>query len=466
MGALWQQSARGLAAKIAAREVSSREVIEAHLARIAAVNDKLNAVVLVLADSAREAADAADAKVKSGVPLGPLHGVPITVKANVDLVGSPTTHGVPAFAEAFPSEDAPVTERMKAAGAIPIGRTNLPDMGLRVHTVSALYGLTKNPWNPDVTTGGSSGGEASALASGMSPLGLGNDIGGSLRNPAFCCGIASLKPGLGRIPWASSIEPRSPLLAAQKMAVEGPMARHVSDLKLAFAVLAGAHPRDPESVPAPLRGPDLARPIKVAVVPDPPGGTTDPAISAGVRAAAKALADAGYEVEEVTPPLIEEAIDVWAKWLCWEFGLMSGQMAQIMSEEAMGFFRDFAATQGEPSFAASVELQIRRHAVARAWAEFFTRYPLVLGPTWCQPQFAHGADIADTSGTLVMNTFRFVLPMNLLGLPVCCVPVGTANGLPVGVQIIGGRFREDLCLDAGEAIEARLGRITPIDPRA
>jgi amidase len=134
MGALWQQSARGLAAKIAAREVSSREVIEAHLARIAAVNDKLNAVVLVLADSARAAADAADARVKSGAPLGPLHGVPITVKANVDLVGSPTTHGVPAFAEAFPSEDAPVTERMKAAGAIPIGRTNLPDMGLRIHT--------------------------------------------------------------------------------------------------------------------------------------------------------------------------------------------------------------------------------------------------------------------------------------------------------------------------------------------
>jgi amidase len=465
MGALWQESARGLAAKIAAREVSSREVIEAHLARIAAVNDKLNAVVLVLADSAREAADAADARVKSGAPLGPLHGVPITVKANVDLVGSATTHGVPAFAEAFPSADAPVTERMKAAGAIPVGRTNLPDMGLRIHTVSALYGLTKNPWRQDVTTGGSSGGEASALASGMSPLGLGNDIGGSLRNPAFCCGIASLKPGRGRIPWASAIEPRSPLLAAQMMAVEGPMARHVADVRLGFSVLAGAHPRDPESVPAPLRGPDLARPIKVAVVPDPPGGTTDPAISAGVRAAAKALADAGYEVEEVTPPLVEEAIAVWSDWLCWEFGAMSGQMAQIMSDEAMGFFREFATSRGEPNFGGSVELQIRRHVVARAWGEFFARYPLVLGPTWCQPQFAHGADVAPGGAEMVANTFRFVLPMNLLGLPVVCVPVGTANGLPIGVQIIGNRFREDLCLDAGEAIEARMGLITPIDPR-
>jgi amidase len=136
-----------------------------------------------------------------------------------------------------------------------------------------------------------------------------------------------------------------------------------------------------------------------------------------------------------------------------------------MSDEAMGFFREFVSSRGEPSYAGGVELQIRRHMVARAWSEFFTHYPLILGPTWCQPQFAHGADVAPGGSEMVANTFRFVLPMNLLGLPVACVPTGLANGLPLGVQIIGNRFREDLCLDAAEAIEARLGLITPIDPR-
>jgi amidase len=464
--ALWQQSATGLAGAIARREVTSRAVIEAHLDRIDAVNGAVNAVVTVLAETALAAADAADAAVAAGAALGPLHGVPITVKANIDLMGCPTTHGVPAFAQAFPDEDAPVVERMKAAGAIPIGRTNLPDMALRIHTDSALYGLCRNPFDAARTTGGSSGGEGAALATGMSPLGLGNDIGGSLRNPAFACGIASLKPTLGRIPWASAIEPKSPNLAAQLMAVEGPMARHVGDLRLALSVLAGPHVRDPWSVPAPLTRPTPPAPIAVAVVPAPPGGDTAPEISAGVRAAAAALADAGYAVTEVTPPMLEDAIATWADWLAWEFGLMGDVLGQIMSTDAMGFFQAFAALRGPADFAASVELQARRHRIARAWSMFFAEYPIILGPTWCQPQFRHGFDIAGPdSAAQTVELMRFVVPMNLLGLPVVCVPAGLANGLPLGVQVIGDRFREDLCLDAAEAIEARLGRITPIDPR-
>ncbi|GGE17340.1 indoleacetamide hydrolase [Polymorphobacter glacialis] len=463
---LWQQSATSLAAMIAARQTTSRAVIEAHLARIAAVNPAVNAIVTVLTDSALAAADAADAAVASGGELGPLHGVPITVKSNIDLTGTPTTHGVPAFAQAFPDEDAPVTQRMKAAGAIPIGRTNMPDMGLRVHTDSGLYGLTRNPFDGSRTSGGSSGGEGAALATGMSPLGLGNDIGGSLRNPAFACGIASLKPSLGRIPWASAIEPRSPVLAAQLMAVEGPMARHVGDLRLALSVLAGPHPRDPVSVPAPLTGPSLAGRIKVAVVTAPPGGATHPSISAGVRAAADALSDAGYDVSEITPPMVEEAIAVWSQWLAWEFGLMSDLLGQILSPDAMGFLKSFLSVQGSQDFPGSVQLQVRRHTVARAWSAFLADYPLILGPTWCQPQFPHGFDIAGPgSSTEVGELMRFVVPMNLLGLPVVCVPTGMAGGLPLGVQIIGDRFREDLCLGAGEAIEARLGHLTPIDPR-
>ena len=205
-----------------------------------------------LDDSALAAADAADREVADGGDLGPFHGVPITVKENIDLLGSPTTQAVPAFAEALPAEDAPVTARMKAAGAIPLARTNLPDFGLRVHTDSSLHGLTRNPHHPDRTAGGSSGGEAAAIATGMSPLGLGNDIGGSLRNPAHCCGIASIKPSVGVVAQASSLPPEDPTLSFQQMAVQGTMARRVADVRASFQVVAGPDVRDPFSLPVTL----------------------------------------------------------------------------------------------------------------------------------------------------------------------------------------------------------------------
>src|ERR1700758_4809101 len=207
MSEIWQLSATELAQRIAKRELSSVEVVNAHLARIDAVNPALNAIVKVLGDEARAEAASADRKLAAGEKGGPLHGVPFTVKENIDMAGLPTTWGVPALAQAVTPMDAPVVERMRAAGAIPIGRTNLPDLALRIHTASSLHGLTRNPWHPDRTAGGSSGGEAAALASGISPIGLGNDIGGSLRNPANACGIASIRPSFGRVPDADCGQP-------------------------------------------------------------------------------------------------------------------------------------------------------------------------------------------------------------------------------------------------------------------
>jgi amidase len=225
---LWTKTASELAALIADGEVSSRAVVEAHLARMDEVNGHCNAVTLVLAAEALEGADAADAVVATGEPLGPFHGVPCTVKENVDVAGTATTQGLPAFADLVSPVDAPVVERLRAAGAIPIGRTNLPELGLRISTDNPLHGLTRNPWHPDLTAGGSSGGEGSAIASGMSPLGLGNDIGGSVRNPAFCCGITSLKPSHGRLPSYSVFEhDQTPPLSSQVMLTDGPMARSV-----------------------------------------------------------------------------------------------------------------------------------------------------------------------------------------------------------------------------------------------
>jgi amidase len=465
---LWRLSAIDLAGRIAAREVSSREVVEAHLGRIAAVNPRLNAIVRVLTDEARAGADAADRAVAAGEALGPLHGVPITVKENIDMAGLPTTQGVPVLAGLIASLDAPVVERMRAAGAIPIGRTNLPDFAFRVHTDSSLHGLTRNPWNPERTTAGSSGGEASALAAGMSPLGLGNDIGGSLRNPANACGIASIRPSFGRVPSAGTTSPADRPLAGQIMAVEGPMARRVADVRLGLRILSGAHPRDPWSLDAPFEGPAHRGPIRVAVAAAPPGEATDPAIIAVVRAAADALADAGYDVVDACPPRYAEAVEVWGRFINGDFDAAMDIMMSMMGEDGRAFLAAIRGGLGRLATAADYTAVMgQRDGVARDWSLFMAEHPLVLSPTWTQLPFVHGFDAASPANAMAtLDLMRPVLPANLLGLPSACVPAGkdAATGLPIGVLLTGRRMRDDQCLDAAEAVEARLGLKTPIDP--
>jgi amidase len=468
MSEIWQLSATELAQRIARRQLSSAEVVDAHLARIDAVNPALNAVVRVLADEARAAAALADKRLADGETVGPLHGVPFTVKENIDMAGLPTTWGVPALATAVVPADAPVVERMRAAGAIPIARTNLPDMALRVHTDSSLHGLTRNPWHPGRTAGGSSGGEAAALASGMSPIGLGNDIGGSLRNPANACGIASIRPSAGRVPDAGFVPAEDRLLAVQLMNVQGPMARRVADVRLGLQVLMGAHPRDPWSIDAPFEGPILARPIRVAVLPEPPGGGTDPKVAAAVRRAAQALVDAGCVVEETCPPRYDDAIGCWQRLIMGDFGSVLALLSPMMGADAMAFLNNF--NQDIPPLADAAawsQLMAKRDGIARAWSTFMADRPLLLSPTWTQLPFEHGFDSATPAGSAATKELmRPVVPANLLGLPSACVPAGRdeETGLPIGVLITGRRLREDLCLEAAEAIEARLGVATPIDP--
>src|SRR5438552_8876049 len=371
MSEIWQLPATELAQRIARRQLSSAEVIDAHLARIDAVNPALNAVVRVLADEARAAAVLADKKRAAGEAVGPLHGVPFTVKENIDMAGLPTTWGVPALSQAVAPADAPVVERMRAAGAIPIARTNLPDMALRVHTDSSLHGLTRNPWHPGRTAGGSSGGEAAALASGMSPIGLGNDIGGSLRNPANACGIASIRPSAGRVPDAGYVPAEDHLLAVQLMNVQGPMARRVADVRLGLRILMGAHARDPWSIDVPFDGLPLARPIRVAVVPEPPGGGTDPKVAATVRRAAQALADAGYVVEEAFPPRYEDAVGCSALLIMGDFASVLGMLAPMMGVDATAFVNNFNETVPPLADVASFShLMVERDGIARGWSTF------------------------------------------------------------------------------------------------
>ncbi len=463
---LWCMSATDLAAAIRSRQTSSQEVIQAHLRRIEEVNPAVNAVTVVLADQALDAAKAADRAVAAGGELPRLHGVPFTVKENIDLVGSPTTVGLRALAGAYPRLDAPVVERLRAAGAIPMGRTNCPTFTLRWHTDSELWGATVNPWERSRTPGASSGGEAAALATGMSPLGLGNDGLGSLRWPAQCCGISALKPTLGRIPHATTIEPTDFPIGYQLTGVEGPMARRVADLQAALEVLAGPSWRDPWSVPAPLRGPEPAKPIRVALVVDPTGQGTANQVQDGVRKAARALEDAGYAVEEVQPPSIEVAAKTLLSMLntpdmraAWQ------RFSPLMPADTQRFLSAFYEVAGDPDPATTIQSFVVRQSLLRAWGAFQEQHPLIVAPIFTDLPFEAGTDLDDGRVAETIRGMRMAMAVNALGLPAVALPVGIGDGLPQVVQVIGPRYREDLCLDAAAALEDRVGIITPIDPR-
>jgi amidase len=333
-----------------------------------------------------------------------------------------------------------------------------------VNTESSLYGATHNPWRHGHTAGGSSGGEASAIASGMSPIGLGNDIGGSLRNPAYACGIASIKPSRGRVAQVNDSALFDMPLSSQLMLAQGVLARHVGDVRAGLEVLMGADPRDPLTVSAPLHGPEVSR--KVALVASPPGGSTDPAVAEGVRVAGRALQAAGYEVQEIEPPMLFETYFAWTELILTSLKVDEELLRSVIGEGGQKFL-EFTDIDFPPATSESIQrMHQARFAVARSWRTFLSEYPLVLGPTWTQAPFAHGFDIESKESAMsVVEMFRFVLPANLLGLPAACVPTGVANGFATGAQIIGDLFREDLCLEAAEVIEQSVGVLTPIDPR-
>jgi amidase len=462
---LWRESATTLAAMIRAGEVTSREVIEAHLERIDEVNSVVNAVVEVRPDEVRAEAGVADAIVRSGVELGPLHGVPFTIKISHDVAGYATSEGCVTLKDFVATKDAPTVARLRAAGAVALARTNMPDLGLRMNTESSLFGATHNPWRHGFSAGGSSGGEAAALATGMSPIGIGGDIGGSLRSPAYACGIASIKPSRGRVPATNPSATYDPGIEEQVMGVSGVMARRVDDVVLGLQVVMGAHPSDPQSVDVPYQGPAQAR--RVALVATPSGGTTDPDVAEGVRVAGRALEAAGYEVEEVEPPMLFEALFAWAELISTNLAVNSPMLTSLIGEGGRRFL-ELTDTGFAPSTPEALYVMHQsRWRVAKAWREFMTDYPLVVGPTWTQPPFELGFDIVDQESAFkVVEMVRFTLPANLMGLPAACVPTGVTNGFPTGAQVIANLYREDLCLGAARVIEESVGPLTPIDPHA
>ena len=466
-GQLWRWDAADLAQAIRTRAISARDAVSAALDRLAAVNPRINAIVETLGDEALAAATDADEQVRRGEPLGPLHGVPVTVKVNTDQRGHATTNGIVAFRDVIAPDDAPVAANLKKAGAIIIGRTNTPAFSWRWFTDNDLHGATLNPWNSAITPGGSSGGAAAALAAGIGAVAHGNDIGGSIRYPAYACGLAGMRPSFGRVPSFNPSAPEERPLSAQMMSVQGPLARRVRDLRLGLAAMAQFDPRDPWWVPAPLQGLPVARPIRVAVSADPGGLGVAPAVAAAIRQAAGWLAEAGYVVEEKEPPDFMAAVDAWRTILGTETRIGMLPMIEKYGDKAVRhmarYFDKLTPSLNLPSFGKALA---SRSTLLRAWMLFFEDFPLVLVPVSCEPPFPAGHDQGDDD-TLdrLVTAQRAQFPPACLGLPGISVPTGIAAGLPMGVQLIAGRFREDLLLDAAEIIEARAPMPTPLDPR-
>ena len=462
---LWQLDATELAFQIRTGRVSAREATQACLARMDAVNGKLNAVVQRFDEEALTMADAADAARARGDALGPLHGVPVTTKENVDQRGRATTNGVAANASHVAIEDSPVVANLRNAGAVFIGRTNTPAYSMRIITNNDVHGRTLNPRDAVITPGGSSGGAGAAIASGMGPIAHGNDIGGSVRIPAYCNGVVGLRVSLGRIAAFNPSQPAARGIGGQLMSVQGPLTRSVRDARLALSVMARGDARDTRWADVPLRGPAAPRPIRVALVPEVPGGFTHPAQVAAVRRAGAALAAAGYLVDEYLPPDIEAVVQLWHDIGSTDVFPALWPLMQKHGDEggrtSMQLWRTLVPGKDLAGFTAALA---QRDGLLQRWQTFFVDTPLVLMPTLADLPPPQDEDLTLAGQRRVLDSLRACLVAPALGLCGLALPVGSYGHLRTGVQIHAARFREDIVLDAGEVIEAAEGVVQPIDP--
>jgi aspartyl-tRNA(Asn)/glutamyl-tRNA(Gln) amidotransferase subunit A len=445
-----------IAELIAKRELSPVEAVQAHLDRIAEVNPKVNAIV-TLAGGALEAAKKAETEVMSGARLGPLHGVPFTVKDSVDTAGVLTQRGSPIFKGRVPDTDATVVARLKAAGAILIAKTNPPEFAYSIETDNFLTGQTNNPWNLDYTPGGSSGGESAALAAGMSPLGVGSDLSISLRGPAAHTGVVGFKATHGRLPMTGHW-PRVP----RRLWHIGPMARSVRDVALAYSLMAGPDGADGFST-SPLGldagvGAAPNRPLRVGWLASPGFfGPTDPEVVATVKAAAQALSDAGCHVEQVRLPVLEQTD---ASTVLWKLQQMESrpEFERVTAGHETQIFRHAKLILSTPDTPIA-DFVAAEQAVERlrdGFAEYFQRYDVLLGPVTPFPATKHGLKDLVVDGKTVspFHVQSATSPFSLTGMPALSMLFGTSsNNLPIGVQIVSSWLAESTVLKTASLLE-------------
>lgn len=442
-------TATELTALIRARQLSAVEATRAALARIDQLNPRINAIVQRMDDRALADAAAIDALIAKGEDPGPLAGVPVTVKVNVDQQGLATTNGLRIQQDLIATEDSPPVTNLRRAGAIIVGRTNTPAFSLRWFTRNSLHGATQNPTFPGLTPGGSSGGAAAAVAAGLGPLAHGTDIAGSIRYPAHACGIHGLRPGLGRVP-AFNATAGDRLIGGQLMAVSGPLARSAADLRLGLQALSQPDPRDPwwtPATPAPY-----ARRAALALAPD--GLQTDPVLQDALTAAARALEAQGWEIGTPTLPPFREAMELQLTLWLSEFGLGGAEaIAREADPDATFVHRELQKLAPPPTLESFMKALQSRARLARLWRGFFADWPVLLTPVSGQFPFA---DHYDTSSP---EAFAEVIEAQMpqiappfMGLPGLAVTTTRTATHPIGIQALADRGREDILLDVADLL--------------
>jgi Asp-tRNA(Asn)/Glu-tRNA(Gln) amidotransferase A subunit family amidase len=452
------RSATELASAIAGGEVSSEEVVRAHLARIDALNPRLNAVVVRLDEEALADARRADAELAGGTRRGPLHGVPVTLKESLAMAGKVTSCGSTRLQRNVTREDATAVARLKRAGTIPIARTNVPDMGMDAQTHNLVWGVTRNPWDLERTPGGSSGGEGAAIASGMSPLGLGSDVGGSIRIPAAFCGILGLKPTQHRV----SIAGHVPLTLHDFLQI-GPLARSVDDLEVALAAIAGPDGKQSmvPPVPLPTTHGRTAKNLRVGVVEGDGAIPVGRAVREGIARAADAAVRLGCQVEPMAFDHVEDAMICMARF----FGVALADLVRDVRahpEAYHPYLSELAASVPPPSGEEMAEAFQLREGLRSRMMACFEGHDILICPQATVPAFPIG-----TSGTLAVDgaeaplfaVFAYSLLTNATGNPALVVPAGLAGGLPVGIQLVGQMWDEPALFTFARPLLAALGGV-------
>jgi Asp-tRNA(Asn)/Glu-tRNA(Gln) amidotransferase A subunit family amidase len=456
-----------MAARIRDREITATELLEAHLAQIKRWNPRLNAFVCIDEDRARVAAKAADEAVTAKRPLGPLHGVPVTIKSSIDVAGLQCEAGTRIRQGNVASADAPLVSRLKKAGAVILGNTTVPEFLMAWETHSALYGRTNSAWNLERTPGGSSGGEAAAIAACCSAGGIGSDGGGSIRVPAHFSGICGLKPTPGRIPatghFPASVGPFA------LIGVVGPMARTVRDVELMFQAIAGPDNGDPNAAPVPLRPADSRSlyQTRIGYFEDDGRTPVTPQTRRAIQRSAECLRDAGFVVEPFRPEGLEEARQLWRVLFVDGVAMLLRQAYQGREAEMYSIVREIVETSaGDPPVTAErlLDTLFRRDALRERFLNQMERYPILLCPVNAVPAFRHGERSWTVEGRKVeyLDASSYSQWFNLLGNPGAVVPMDRSDdeGLPIGVQIVGRPWDEERVLAVAAVLE-KAGGWTP-----
>ncbi len=464
MSELWSLSATAVSELVQRREVSAVEVTRSVLARISAVNPAINAVVQEFPDAALEDAALVDKAIARGETLGPLTGVPITIKVVVDQAGYATTNGLLTRENLIAEVDNPVVENLRKSGAIIVGRTNTPAFSLHWFTRNRVHGHTRNPRNPMLTPGGSSGGAAAAVAAGIGAIGHGSDIAGSIRYPAYACGVHGLRPTLGRVP-AMNATAGDRNIGAQLMAVSGPIARTIDDLRLGFTAMAVEDLRDPWWSPVPLELPLGEKRVAMCLTPE--GLEVVPEVEAAVRAAARKFESDGWIVEEVDIPPLRQAADLQARLWLGEYRQGDyGEIARENDPDANFVFAQMEARSPAPDISQMMEALRLQATLTRQWRLFLNEYPILLCPVSSELPFRDLLIVESPEAfDQVMEAQLFQIGIPFMGLPALTVSTGMVGESPVGVQLVADRYHEARLLRAGAVLEHPDQPPRPVDPR-